>query len=102
MGRRLLAVAPNPSVDRLVEVDRLRRGELHRLARMTVVPGAADSGDAFLRGLSVATLRGDDLRVAAVLGTAAAAASAPVPGSERLKTAALKRLGIEIATELVG
>ncbi len=36
---RLLAVAPNPSVDRLLEIDRLRPGEIHRPAAVTVVPG---------------------------------------------------------------
>jgi fructose-1-phosphate kinase PfkB-like protein len=35
MGRRLLTVAPNPSVDRLVEVHGLRRGEIHRPAAVT-------------------------------------------------------------------
>lgn len=60
------------------------------------------SGDAFLGGLSVATLRGDDLRTAVVLGTAAAAASALVPGAGRLEAAAVKRLCVEITTERVG
>jgi 1-phosphofructokinase family hexose kinase len=59
------------------------------------------SGDAFLAGLSVATLRGDDLRAAVVLGTAAAAANALVPGAGRLETAAVKRLCVEIAVEPV-
>ncbi len=51
-GPRLLAVAPNPSVDRLVEVDLLRRGEIHRPVAVTVVPG----GKGFNVGRVAATL----------------------------------------------
>ena len=50
---RLLAIAPNPSIDRLVEVEELRRGEIHRPAAVTVVAGG--------KGFNVA-------RVAATLG----------------------------------
>jgi hypothetical protein len=132
MGRRLLAVA------RLVEIDGLRRGEIHRPAAVTVVPGgkglnvarvAAELGApvtavGFLGGhagrwietlgrysvgsrdafpvASVATLRGDDRRAVVVLGTAAAAASALVPGARRLEAAAVKHLCFEIAAERVG
>ena len=38
-ARRLLAVAPNPSVDRLLEVDEFRNGKIHRPVAVTVVPG---------------------------------------------------------------
>ena len=54
-----MAVAPNPSVDRLVEVDLLRRGEIHRPVAVTVVPGG--------KGFNVG-------RVAATLGAAVTAA----------------------------
>jgi 1-phosphofructokinase len=35
----IVAVTPNPGLDRTLEVGRLRRGELHRVARATVEPG---------------------------------------------------------------
>lgn len=57
-GGRLVAVAPNPSIDRLVEVGELRRGDVHRPLAVTVVPGG--------KGLNVA-------RVAATLGASVTA-----------------------------
>lgn len=62
MGRRLLTVAPNPSDGRLVEVDGLRRGEIHRPAAVTVVPSG--------KGLNVA-------RVAVELGAPVKAVGFP-------------------------
>ena len=50
------------------------------------------SGDAFLAGLSVATLMGEDLRSAVIRGTAAAAASALIPGAGRLAASDVERL----------
>lgn len=38
-GARLAAVAPNPSIDRLIEVQDLERGEIHRPLAVTVVAG---------------------------------------------------------------
>lgn len=38
-GQRLVAVAPNPSIDRLLEVAEFHRGEIHRPVATTVVPG---------------------------------------------------------------
>jgi 1-phosphofructokinase len=35
----IVAVTPNPGLDRTIEVHRLRRGELHRVPRATVEPG---------------------------------------------------------------
>jgi 1-phosphofructokinase len=35
----IVAVTPNPGLDRTIEVGRLRRGELHRVRRATVEPG---------------------------------------------------------------
>jgi 1-phosphofructokinase len=35
----IVAVTPNPGLDRTIEVPRLRRGELHRVRRATVEPG---------------------------------------------------------------
>jgi 1-phosphofructokinase len=35
----IVAVTPNPGLDRTLEVRRLRRGELHRVVRATVEPG---------------------------------------------------------------
>ena len=37
--RRLVAIAPNPSVDRIVAVERLAAGEIHRPEVLSVVPG---------------------------------------------------------------
>jgi 1-phosphofructokinase family hexose kinase len=51
--RRLLAIAPNPSIDQIVAVGRLVPGEIHRPEVLSVVPGG--------KGLNVA-------RAAAVLG----------------------------------
>ena len=55
---RLLAVAPNPSVDRLLEVEGLQVGAIHRPAAVTVVAGG--------KGFNVA-------RVASSLGAAVTA-----------------------------
>lgn len=35
----IVAVTPNPGLDRTIEVPRLRRGELHRVGRAHVEPG---------------------------------------------------------------
>jgi 1-phosphofructokinase len=35
----IVTVTPNPALDRTIEVARLRRGDLHRVARATVEPG---------------------------------------------------------------
>jgi hypothetical protein len=121
MGRGLLTVAPNPSVDRLVEVDGLRRGEIHRPTAVTVVPGgkglnvarvavelgAPATAVGFLGGHAgrwIETSPGSrrNSGVVVVLGTAAAAASALVSGARRLEAVAVKRLCVEIAAERVG
>ncbi len=59
------------------------------------------SGDALLAGFAVAVLRGDDLRRAVLRGTAAAAASALVPGAGRLDPAAVDRLLVGLIAEPV-
>jgi 1-phosphofructokinase family hexose kinase len=63
---RLLAVAPNPSIDRLYELDRLRLGAVNRPLLETRVAGG--------KGINVAraavSLRGDVVAVALVTGHA--------------------------------
>ena len=59
------------------------------------------SGDAFLGGLSAATLKGDDLRAAVVRGTVAAAASSLIAGAGRLVAADAERLLADISSERV-
>lgn len=55
----IVAVTPNPGLDRTLEVGRLRRGELHRVARATVEPGG--------KGINVArVLRAHGLATEAV------------------------------------
>jgi 1-phosphofructokinase len=55
----IVAVTPNPGLDRTLEVGRLRRGELHRVARATVEPGG--------KGINVArVLRAHGLATQAV------------------------------------
>jgi fructose-1-phosphate kinase PfkB-like protein len=54
-------------------------------------------GDAFLGGVAVGIMQGEDLRGAAVMGIAAAAASATVPGAGRIDVASMARLRSEVA-----
>jgi 1-phosphofructokinase family hexose kinase len=59
----IVCVAPSPSIDRLFEVERLRRGEIHRPTRIEWVPGG--------KGLNVARAAaalGTDVRAVALLG----------------------------------
>ena len=62
----IVCVAPNPSIDRLVEVEALRPGEIHRPTRFVMVAGG--------KGLNVAraakTLGGDVMVVAPLAGHA--------------------------------
>lgn len=59
----ILCVAPNPSIDKLFEVERLEPGEIHRPTSFTQVPGG--------KGLNVARAAatlGADVHVVALLG----------------------------------
>jgi sugar/nucleoside kinase (ribokinase family) len=53
-------------------------------------------GDAFLGGVAVGIMQGEDLRGAAVMGIAAAAASATVPGAGRIDVASVAKLRSEV------
>lgn len=77
-------------------------GSLIHVRPPTVGRYPVGSGDAFLGGLSVATLRGEDLRRAVLLGTAAAAASSLIPGAGRLGATDVKRFLADIAMEPIG
>lgn len=59
------------------------------------------SGDAFLAGVAVSVLRGEDMRRAVVRGTAAAAASSRVPGAGRLERATAEALISEVIVEVL-
>jgi sugar/nucleoside kinase (ribokinase family) len=61
-------------VDRLVEVDRLVKGDIYPVG----------SGDAFMAGLVTALDRGDAWEDARRLGLGAGAANAEMPGAARL------------------
>jgi tagatose 6-phosphate kinase len=63
-GRGVIAfVAASPSIDRLVEVDAVRIGEIHRPRRVTAVPGGKG-----LNAARAAHALGADVVVVAVLG----------------------------------
>ena len=70
----------------------LENGTLIHIRATTMGGYPIGSGDAFLAGLSVATLMGEDLRSAVIRGTAAAAASALIPGAGRLAASDVERL----------
>jgi fructose-1-phosphate kinase PfkB-like protein len=65
-------------------------------------PYSVGAGDAFLGGFAAAILQGDDLRSAAIAGTAAAAASTLVPGPGRIDVAASIRMRREVRVEPIG
>jgi 1-phosphofructokinase family hexose kinase len=87
-GRRLLAIAPNPSVDRLVEVDRLRHGEMHRPLAVTVDPG----GKGFNVARSAATL-GAPVTAIGLLGGHAGRWMADALAAEGIAVQAAPRTG---------
>src|SRR5262249_52567283 len=63
-GNRVIAcVAPSPSIDRLFEVGRLRRGEIHRPTRFVRVPGGKG-----LNAARAAAALGAEVRAVALLG----------------------------------
>lgn len=66
-------------------------------------PGSypVSSGDAFLAGVAVSVLGGDDMRHAVVRGTAAAAASSRLPGAGRLERATAEALVSEVILEVL-
>jgi fructose-1-phosphate kinase PfkB-like protein len=82
----IVYLAANPSVDRLFEVDRLAKGEIHRPASFMYVRGRypVGSGDAFLAGLVTALDRGDGWEDALRSALGAGAANAEMPGAARL------------------
>lgn len=61
--RRLLCISLNPAIDKIASVDRLRLGEIHRPALLSVVPG----GKALNVARAAATL-GVPVRAVVVLG----------------------------------
>ena len=116
-GGRLVAVAPNPSIDRLVEVGELRRGDMQRPRAVTVVLGregfrlvrvaatlgasiTAPSSIAAAAGVAASVLGGGDIRDAVVQGTGAAASSR-VPGAGRLERATAAALNSEVIVEVL-
>ena len=78
---RLLAVAPNPSIDRLLEVGRLEPGEIHRPLAATVVPGG--------KGFNVA-------RAAATLGASVTAVGLLGGHAGRWMAEALGAEGVDV------
>jgi len=64
-------------------------------------PYPVSSGDAFLAGVAVSVLEGDDMRHAVVRGTAAAEASSRVPGAGRLERATAESLIAEVVQEVL-
>ena len=113
---RLVAVAPDPSIDRPVEVGELRRGDMQRPRAVTVVLGregfrlvrvAATLGASITAPSSIAAaagvasgLGGGDMRDAVVQGTGAAASSR-VPGAGRLEHATAAALNSEVIVEVL-
>jgi 1-phosphofructokinase family hexose kinase len=77
---RLVSVAANPSIDRLVEVDRLVPGTIHRPDRVRSVPGG--------KGLNVA-------RAAALLGVDVVAVGILAGHAGRWVAASLSALGVD-------
>ena len=82
-------------------VARLEDGSLIHVRPPAIGAYPVGSGDAFLGGLSAATLEGQDVRGAVVRGTAAAAASSLVPGAGRLVAADVERLLDAVSVERV-
>jgi len=80
-GSRLVAIAPNPSIDRLVEVEAFRRGAIHRPLATTVVAGG--------KGFNVA-------RVASALGAQVTAIGLLGGHAGRWIAEALARDGVEV------
>ncbi len=79
---RLVAVAPNPSIDRLIEVEALHHGEIHRPSATTPVAGG--------KGFNVA-------RAAASLGEPVTAVGPLAGHSGRWIAERLEAEGIEVA-----
>lgn len=64
LGRRIVFIAANPSIDRLVEVDRITLGEIHRPDRGVALPG----GKGLNAARAAVTLGGQVTAVAIVAG----------------------------------
>jgi 1-phosphofructokinase len=79
----IVAVTPNPGLDRTIELKRLRRGELHRVPRATVEPG------------------GKGINVARVLSAHGVATEAVFPAGGAEGDALVAMLASEIAVRSV-